>query len=107
MSFIQIKTIRFQKNFCSFIKNISTFFDFIKRFYLFIQKFQNQFLRDLSIINYAKDNGIEYLEIPYCDFGKISEILEAFLYNGSDITTKLTREIWTGPSLPLGLPLLD
>ena len=58
----------------------------------------------IKLATYAKDNGIEYLEIPYCDFGKISEILEAFLYNGSDITTKLTREIWTGPDIPLGLP---
>ena len=31
---------------------------------------------------FAKDNGIEYLEIPYRDFRKISEILEAFLQDG-------------------------
>ena len=73
-------------------------------FHKTVGNFRRQFLRDLSVMNYAKDNGIEYLEIPYCDFGKISEILEAFLQDGIDITTKLTREIWTGPDIPLGLP---
>lgn len=77
---------------------------YVNIFHKNTDKFQNQYLRDLSIINYARDNGIEYLEIPYCDFERIFEILEAFLQDGIDITTKLTREIWTGPDIPLGLP---
>ena len=79
-------------------------YKYVNIFHKNTDNFRRQFLRDLSIINYAKDNGIEYLEIPYCDFGRISEILEAFLQDGIDITTKLTREIWTGPDIPLGLP---
>ena len=71
-----------------------------------IKNFHRQLLRDLSVVNYAKDNGIELLEIPYCDLSRVPEILDAFLERGEDITTYVPRDLLSGPSLPLGLPLL-
>lgn len=68
--------------------------------------FHRQLLRDLSVVNYARDNGIELLEIPYCDLSRVPEILDAFLERGENITTYVPRDLLSGPSLPLGLPLL-
>lgn len=53
---------------------------------------QKQVQRDLSIRNYALENGIEFLEIPYLDIDRIPEILQAFLFDGKDITTKIKRD---------------
>ena len=54
--------------------------------------FSEQIQRDLSIRNYALENGIEFLEIPYLDIDRIPEILQAFLFEGKDITTKIERD---------------
>ena len=54
--------------------------------------FSEQVQRDLSIKNYALENGIEFLEIPYLDIDRISEILQSFLFEGKDITTKIKRD---------------
>lgn len=54
--------------------------------------FSEQVQRDLSIRNYALENGIEFLEIPYLDIDSIPEILQAFLFEGKDITTKIKRD---------------
>jgi hypothetical protein len=54
--------------------------------------FSEQVQRDLSIRNYALENGIEFLEIPYLDIDRIPEILQAFLFEGKDITTKIERD---------------
>lgn len=51
--------------------------------------FERQQLRDQSLREYAKSQGIELLEIPYTDLHRIPEILDAFLRNGVDITTKI------------------
>lgn len=51
--------------------------------------FSEQIQRDNSIREYAKDNNIEFLEIPWVDIDRIPEILEAFLYRQEDITTKI------------------
>lgn len=69
-----------------------------------VSTFHRQLFRDLSVIRYCAQNNIELLEIPYCDLDRIPEILDKFLGEGIDITTKVVREIWSGPSLPLGLP---
>lgn len=80
---------------------------FIYLFHKNISNFHRQLLRDLSVINYTRDNGIELLEIPYCDLSRVPEILDAFLERGENITTYVPRDLLSGPSLPLGLPLLD
>ena len=59
------------------------------------------------MVNYARDNEIELLEIPYCDLSGVPEILDAFLEKSENITTYVPRDLLSGPSLPLGLPLLD
>lgn len=79
---------------------------FVYLFHRDIYNFHRQLLRDLSVINYARDNGIELLEIPYCDLSKVPEILNAFLERGENITTYVPRDLLSGPSLPLGLPFL-
>ena len=79
---------------------------FVYLFHREISNFHRQLLRDLSVVNYAKDNGIELLEIPYCDLSRVPEILDAFLERGENITTYVPRDLLSGLSLPLGLPLL-
>ena len=81
-------------------------YSFVYLFHREISNFHRQFLRDLSVINYARDNGIELLEIPYCDLSRVPEILDSFLVRGENITTYIPRDLLSGPSLPLGLPLL-
>ena len=51
--------------------------------------FERQQLRDQSLREYAKSNGIEFLEIPYTDLFRIPEIIDSFLETGIDITTKI------------------
>lgn len=57
-----------------------------------LTNYKKQVQRDLSIRNYALENGIEFLEIPYLDIDRIPEILQAFLFEGKDITTKIERD---------------
>lgn len=80
---------------------------FVYLFHKDISNFHRQLLRDLSVVNYARGNGIELLEIPYCDLSRVPEILDAFLERSENITTYIPRDLLSGPSLPLGLPLLD
>lgn len=80
---------------------------FVYLFHKEISNFHRQLLRDLSVVNYARDSGIELLEIPYCDLSRVPEILDAFLEKSENITTYVPRDLLSGPSLPLGLPLLD
>ena len=51
--------------------------------------FEHQQLRDQSVREYARSQGIELLEIPYVDLQRIPEILDAFLKDRKDITTKI------------------
>lgn len=82
-------------------------YKFVYLFHKDISNFHRQLLRDLSVVNYARDNEIELLEIPYCDLSRVPEILDAFLEKSENITTYVPRDLLSGPSLPLGLPLLD
>lgn len=81
-------------------------YGFVYLFHREISNFHRQLLRDLSVVNYARENGIELLEIPYCDLSRVPEILDAFLERGENITTYVPRDLLSGLSLPLGLPLL-
>ena len=74
---------------------------FVYLFHKETSNFHRQLLRDLSVINYARDNGIELLEIPYCDLSRVPEILNAFFERCENITTYVPRDLLSGPSLPL------
>lgn len=57
------------------------------------QNFINQVNRDKAVREYALKNNIHFLEIPFLDIDRIPEILDAFLYDGLDITTKINPKI--------------
>lgn len=57
------------------------------------QNFINQVNRDKAVREYALEHNIRFLEIPYLDIDRIPEILDAFLYDGLDITTKINPKI--------------
>lgn len=67
------------------------------RFVPYIQKYYSKFVdqvnRDLYLKKYCKENNIKLLVIPYVDDKRIPEIIEKFINDGIDITTKLEPKL--------------
>ncbi len=68
-------------------------YEFIPYLQKYYSRYVNQVNRDLYLKKYCKENNIKLLIIPYVDDKRIPEIIEKFINNGIDITTKVEPKL--------------
>ena len=57
------------------------------------EAYENQLLRDRCLVEYCSSSGINLLIIPYTDLKRVDDILQIYLNDGIDSTTKLIPKL--------------
>lgn len=80
---------------------------YISLFHHTYQNYIDRVNRDICLEQYCQDNSIKLFKIPYCDRGRLNEVIKTFLLEGKDITTHIQPKLLPVPMSYYGQNIIN